>query len=767
MSNSVFGNRKAQITVFMIIGIVLVIGALVYFGIFFQREAIAPEEERGVEVPLEVKPVKDFVESCVLKIGVEALKLVGQHGGYIYPLERQDDGRVFTIDPLDPSSSDGVSFTERAESSIVYWWYMKSPNSCNRCLITTENIPKIDSIERQVDKYIAANLGRCLDGFVSFERSGFDVSELGQPVATTKVTAQDVVVSTDLPLRISLSGKTTDMDRFITHIPINLTRVYALAREIALTEANDNFLEYLTKSWIVMNGGLHTNMLPPTYAIEDSYAPKIWIKEVVEMQLKDLFTSYVLSLQVNQTKGARKMEFASDRVIGGAYSSFFLNLLNSSYDDYSVRFYYLGWPMYLHITPDDNGVLRAARVTDFPMMLPGLAAFIAIKPQREYEFFYDVSYPVVVELRNKQDLFGEGFTWLLALEVNLRDTRSVQEWFEGNGTYGEWDYSWVDFNIPQDEIRQTEHGANLSLATQNYTKSLFCSPKQMISGNVSVVVKDALNSSVLEDVSVKYSCGRYDSCFIGRTAFDLDNNATWLLAKFPVCVGGGIIELERSGHKSEMIIDLTTIAGKDERFEFEMVPIFVKNVTIKKLPLERVILYREPLEDHGNNYTRFLQLTGEVSDPVPGEESMILNVRKVDEPSANSFPAQNLVIDNATSASTLKLVPGIYEVQTTYIDVVKRTILPEKRCRDTDEDCIFIPETPGTTLDQLIGGGLVLNNVTGYWEVGYDDLSRGDKIVINVLQLPPPLVIEDLGDMSLVENLSWQFRSGLQPQFTR
>ncbi len=767
MSGNIFRDKRSQITIFIILGIVLLIGGVVYFSFFYDRGEIVPEGERAVEVPLEVKPIQDFVESCAYEIGVDALRLAGQHGGYIDPLDARAAGRSFDIDPLDPTGSDGVSITEDAESGVVYWWYMKSPDVCYDCLITDENIPDIEEIERQVDVYVVENLPGCLDGFASFESAGFEVTELGQLEVTTRVTEDDVVVSLDFPLRAVLAGKSTDIGRFITHIPVDLRRIYGLAEKIAMTEGQYNFFEYVTKSWISINGGLHTDQLPPTYAIEESYVPKIWIRDVVELQLKGLLTSYVSLLQVNETKGAEPLDIGVTDVERGLYRSFFLNLLGEDYGDYSVRFMFLDWPIYLHITPDDQGILRAARVTDIEMMVSGLTPFVPMVPQNEYEFFYDLSYPVVVELRNDEDLFGEGFTWLFAMEVNLRDNRGVQEWFEGNGTYGPWDYSWFNVDVPTEEIAMVRGGDNLSLVRQNYTKSLFCSPKQRLSGNITVKVLDFLDGDALEGVSVKYSCGKYDSCQIGRTQFDLEENDTVLMERFPVCMGGGIIQLEKKGYKTENIIDLTTLPGEEAEFEFEMMPIISRNVSLKKLPLERVILYRTPLEDHGNNYTRLLELGGGSVDPNFDEETIIVNIRKVDEPSPPAFRAQNLIVSNMTAAVplTIDLVPGTYEVQTTYIDSGGYTIEPERRCKDGDENCMFIPEEPGVSLDQVIGGGLVLNEETGYWKIDYSDIFSGDTVLFKVLQLPPPVVIEDLNDMSLSENLSAEFRTVVQPEF--
>jgi hypothetical protein len=470
-------------------------------------------------------------------------------------------------------------------------------------------------------------------------------------------------------------------------------------------------------------------------------------------------------LQLNDTKGAAVLDVGSNNLEKGLYRSFFLNVLNESYPDYSVKFLYLGWPIYLHISPSENGVLKAARVSDIEMMIPQLPPFITLVPQREYEFFYDLSYPVVVEIKNSDDLFGDGFTWLIALEVNLRDNRGLDEWFRGNGTYGEWDYSWMKFNPPTEEMMMVDGGEQLSLVRQNYTKDLFCSAKQRLSGNISVTVKDAFNESLIEGASIKYSCGKYSSCFIGRTTLDLDTGEVSIVDRFPICIGGGVMTIEKEGYKTEAFADISTVLNESADFEFGLVPIAIKNVSIEAIPLERVILYREPLKDYGNNYTRFLQSTGGTVPIDFNKESLIITVRKIDEKGISYFLPQNLIIDNSSSGSnTLKLIPGTYEVQTTYVDSTGYTIPPEKRCQE-EEDCAFIPEEPGTVLTQTIGGGLTLNNVTGYWVVDKSDIDSGDLVKFKVLKLPPPVVIEDANEMSYMENLTGQYRAQLQPRF--
>jgi hypothetical protein len=68
-------------------------------------------------------------------------------------------------------------------------------------------------------------------------------------------------------------------------------------------------------------------------------------------------------------------------------------------------------------------------------------------------------------------------------------------------------------------------------------------------------------------------------------------------------------------------------------------------------------------------------------------------------------------------------------------------------------------------LQQTIAGGIDLNNETGYWTVDPSDLLSDNHIELKVLELPKPLLIEDLDEMGLVANLTQEYRPQLEPVF--
>ncbi|MBI4739352.1 hypothetical protein HY772_07445 [Candidatus Woesearchaeota archaeon] len=760
-------SRKSQITIFIIIGLLLIAALGVFLALREQVKEIELPEERVARVPLQAKPINAFIESCVQSVATEAIKKMGQHGGYINPLEEKNPGTGMKFDPQNPTDSDGLTLVDDPSTAVVYWWYLKTPNNCFNCLLSDERAPAISSVETQVDEYLKNNIDACLNKFESFKAAGFAVTKRGDLVAKTTVTENDVLVVVRFPITVALGAETTDLTDFVARVPIRLKDMLEVATAVADAEATANFLEYVGKMLISYNSALDTSKLPPIYAREESYVPKIWIKPSVESQVKDLLTSYIPLVQINATKGAAPIP-AADPFTRGIYKSFFFPTLNASFVNYSVRFYYLDWPIYLHITPNSGGIYEASRVTAIERSLLGFPSIVTTAPTREYEFFYDLSFPVLVEVRNNEDLYGEGFTWLFALEANIRDNRGVRQWFEGNGTWGPYRYNLYSLGA-KSEVLQSDFGKKHPALAPKTAKTLFCNRNQLLSGNVTVVVRDAENKTSLVGVSVVYSCGAYAGCPMGMTAFDEKTNESRFVSPFPICIGGGILTLKKQGYETKTKIDISTKPTVPLDIEEEMQHVYEKEVKVKKLLLNRNILYRRPLGDHGNTYIRFMRLSGATADINLNSESVILTVRRSDGDKFGPPSAQTIVFDKTKDDPILHkitLVPGTYEVRTTYINMQESKIPPEYRCEDGDEDCFWIPEPPGVKMDASLGGGLELVNSTGYWIVSLSDLKKGNVVLFTILQLPPPLVVEDLSEFGKLEDYSKQFRSLLQPAFS-
>jgi len=69
-------NKKSQVTIFVLAGIVILIGVSFLAGL--EKE----ELDEVIEVPVEIKPIKQYLESCTANLVKDALVYISKQGGY-------------------------------------------------------------------------------------------------------------------------------------------------------------------------------------------------------------------------------------------------------------------------------------------------------------------------------------------------------------------------------------------------------------------------------------------------------------------------------------------------------------------------------------------------------------------------------------------------------------------------------------------------------------------------------------------------------------
>ena len=152
-----------------------------------------------------MQPIESYVESCLIEKAEEALKKLGDRGGYIDP-EKQG----LKANP-EPTESDLVSFAPGSDLKVPYWFYLKSNNRC-RGNCEFQVVPESElflyrrgsevSIEGQLDDYINEHLNTCLEDFNAFKQQGFRINPTGEIKTTTKVTDEDVQFYVNYPLEV-------------------------------------------------------------------------------------------------------------------------------------------------------------------------------------------------------------------------------------------------------------------------------------------------------------------------------------------------------------------------------------------------------------------------------------------------------------------------------------------------------------------------------------------------------------------------------------
>ena len=620
-------GKKAQVTIFMVLGIIILIVGGVY--LYTREEGISAAVRPGTEVqieqvPSEFLPVQSFVEGCLGQAGKQGLKLIGEHGGFISLLENN-----IRTTP-EPTESDAVAMAPGSSYSIPYWWYLASDNSCqDSCQFTMVPDAKLSlkkypgkvSIEGQLEKYIGEKIGICLDSFKELRKQGFDIKEQGNPSARVTVARGQVQLFLTYPLLASRSGE-KELKQFITALPIDLPVIYNAAESVAKIEAQLHFLERHTLNLLSGYGRLNPNFPPAFFEMRPgTSSPVLWTKSKVNK----ILTDYVLApnialLKVYGTRNYEPYPFPSGSLADSLYNSGMLvpGTFNWSNIDITIE-YNPFWPIYFDL--DCGDICGPETIAD--MAITRLILNI-------YRFVYKVSFPAKVTIFDPGAFNREGFTFTYFLEANIRNNRPMLT-----------DYVGSAINNPV--------GA-----------SQLCNLNNRNSGEYTLEAKDSLTQNSLQDVQVTFTDGA-ETCLIGTIT---DGTLT---TKLPIALDA-LLTFAKQGYLSSTQRVLPRLDQK-EQLKAELAPILNK-----KFELRKQILQRSP----DANYW-----TSGLTSPLDRQENGFVLLTRIGNQFEQQFSSGSDFLGNQTQLSDIQIAPGEYEVSISLFDdrnitiIDKNTILPE------------------------------------------------------------------------------------------
>lgn len=758
-------GKKAGVTTYIIIGLVILIVASVAIFIVTRETSLQSQREREAiqRLPSEVQPVALMVDQCLRDITKQGTELIGMQGGRL----SLDSSNSNSANPASnlvfgyySTESDGVSFTKDKNSpKIPYWYYLSSPSDCLNCKFVS-NSPSISEMEKELSNYINTNLNNCLNDFESFKEQ-YEIEVLESPKSRVSI-GDSLSVSLKYPLKVrTFSGEFSHSD-FSATLNVNLKRMHELATQITDYEIDNSFIERIIFNLISAHASINSQ-LPPIAGTELGFDKSIWVKTLVRNNVQDMIRDSFFLLTVPGTRNffpgvvdtdepgvqlkqgylySMVVPILGDAVYGSEENNANIdtntnanaNKINK-YDSVDVNFFYFDWPIYFDVTPNEGEIIRPEELgTDFLGFLPF--------GSQSYEFSYDLAVPVVVELRDAEAFNGEGYSFMFALEGNIRD----------NAPFKDQDYEILN-----------------SLGDEG--TSLFSNPSQRISGEITVQAID--NEDLpLKDASVQYICGD-NSAYIGVTS-----NDGILKSKFPIC-NGGIVQLYKEGYLKANS-PLTTRIGVDDSVSGKLYKLYDVDANVNVVRPDTISQLSNLATGSlsPSDYDNFINnLLFNDESELNNEEVIFTISRVADTPFDDSYVQILYLQDN--SPQKLTLAEGSYEVKATYLDnngvIINAstktiTYCDELFCDGTlvkkKEKSIPLPEIP---LNPAPLGGVSLDVNTGYWVVGNDKLSNSNgvkkSVTLFVIRSEDPVIHEDLANIGNYEQLSGQYRNLVEPRW--
>jgi hypothetical protein len=555
-------GTKGQVTVFIILGLLLVaiFGLFLFFTSSTVEESVTSASRPVTEtVPSEFIAIQEYTETCLRSTAKEALIILGQQGGYLYP------DNVGEYSGSDPTNSDGINLDSL---SIPFWHYNSQPNGDAAVSISSLQ-PSLDdeedyfSITNQVGRYIDENIEDCLQGYASFKDAGFTINYETKDT-TVRIFDGELDFILDMPLTASRSDATTEISIFYNDIDLELKKYYQIANDITAAENNYTFLENHIINLLSVFSRTGDSEFPPIMAMTiERYSSDLWITAEVKQSLIQLLTSYVPLIRHYGDDNFYRTEFV-DSDISDLYQRVYddmILMVGSDDGGLDVNFNYYGWNPFLSINGGEDEI-RPSRTT--------FKSIVDIVPfeftTQDYINTYDISYPVLVTVVDDDAFDDEGYVFNFALESNVINNEPYEA-----------DYTQAKTLVGNQGL-------------------LACDEEQWSTGFLRSLVVDSFSHEPIDLVEFSFSIPGFESCLIGESSSNGVVNS-----KYPSVIGGEL-ELYKDGYLgTTLVLDTSFFNGEEGIIGYaiegsndavlELYEQKTINVALKQKPISKCIQY--------------------------------------------------------------------------------------------------------------------------------------------------------------------------------
>jgi hypothetical protein len=227
-------QKRGQMTVFVIIGILLVIIIGIIFYLYGNKLKVQTEEEVKFDSS-SIDSIKTFIQDCINKNSLDAVNLVGKHGGEIQPLFYQSWCYPET----------------RTCDKISYLCYTTEYSSC----YNKKPFLK-DYAEKEIYNYMKSKLNNCID-LEKFRNSGFNIEKNGELKFNVSIGDYATIVNVNYPLTISKGDSSLKLDKFSKQIDVPLGRLIKNAESLVLlAQQNPSYNSFAEALIFASNGEL-------------------------------------------------------------------------------------------------------------------------------------------------------------------------------------------------------------------------------------------------------------------------------------------------------------------------------------------------------------------------------------------------------------------------------------------------------------------------------------------------------------------------------
>ncbi len=338
-------GKRGQVSLFVIVALVLVIGVGVYVGVKNNLFNFSDSES--------FTEVYNYYDECIKQDTLKAVDLAGSQGGRI------DVGEYIPGSDYAPFSSQ-LNFLG---FPVPYWYYVSGNG------LVKENVPSKSEIEKEIANYLEEKIGEC--EFTPLAERGFNVI-LEEPSFSVSINDDFIQVKSSTELNVDKDEKSVKVNSRILQINSNFGKMFDTAQDLYEKQINEAILENYSVDVL--------RLYAPVDGVEIQCSPKIWKAQEVVDELQNALQGNINSIKFNSEKNSYfSVDYQSEFEINTLYSR--------------------QWPWKVEVYGAEDGLMIAEPVGNQNGM--GLMGFC----YAPYHYVYDISYPVMFQISSGEELF--------------------------------------------------------------------------------------------------------------------------------------------------------------------------------------------------------------------------------------------------------------------------------------------------------------------------------------------------------------------------
>ncbi len=341
-------NKRGQVTIFIIVALTIVVGGVIFI--------VVSNSLKIQKIPENIQPLYNDFLSCLQDKTNLGIKILGNQGGYIFPVENQD------LSFNNPFSSTLNFFG----IDIPYWYYFSSSN------LEKEKIPSKEEMESELAKFLEQEVKNC--DLQKYYDSGFDITQ-NEPEVLVTINDHEIETIFKVDMRVNTSQDNVLIKDYSFKTKTELGKLYNSALKIYNQEQQELFLEEYTIDTL--------RLYAPVDGFELSCSPKTWNIYEINDNLRTAIQENTLAL--------------TNIVPSNSQNKYFF--LDLDIDENVKLFNFFDWPNYLEVNPSKDSLLVANPVgTQEGFNALGFCYV-------PYHFVYNLKYPVLIQVSKGEEVF--------------------------------------------------------------------------------------------------------------------------------------------------------------------------------------------------------------------------------------------------------------------------------------------------------------------------------------------------------------------------